>query len=254
MIYGQISNVLGFILLVVLLTILKLRGVQFSQFIDITSLIVVLGGTLIAGLFSYKFSTINALKLHVQEILKKRIDIKTDIDDLIGVLRTLQKGDLLEAEKVVNNVKSSFLRFGLNLYLDNSSSEELVKLMNWKIKQTEQAGHNLANVLYTMSNYAPAFGLLGTLMGLIGMLSDLGTRDLGLIGTKMALALITTFYGILFSNLVFRPVAIKIEQRTLEKVRQMTILYEGLLLARRGSSPYMIQEHLKDTISKVLHE
>lgn len=247
---NQVNNIFGFVLLICLLIALKLLGIQYSKFLDASSLLVVLGGTLIASLFSYKFSTLNALKLYINEVIKKRIDIHTDVNELCETLKLLKKEDVSEVEKVVGNVKSSFLRFGLSLYLDNSNQEELMKLMNWKIKQTEQAGFNMANIFYTMSNYAPAFGLLGTLIGLIGMLSDLGSKDLALIGSKMALALVTTFYGILFSNLVFRPVAIKLEQRTLDKVKQMTILYEGILLARRGSSPYMIQEHLKDTISK----
>ena len=248
------ANILGLLSLSAILIILKVRGIQYSMFVDVTSLLVVLGGTLTASLFSYRFSIWKATQVYISEVISKKIDIQYDVKELVEALKHLKKGDVAESEKIVNAVKSSFLRFGLNLYLDNSSQEEIVKLMNWKIKQTEQAGYNMANVFYTMSNYAPAFGLLGTLMGLIGMLTDLGSRDLGLIGSKMALALITTFYGILFSNLVFRPIAIKLDQRTLQKVKQMTILYEGLLLARTGSSPYMIEAHIQDTLHKASHD
>ena len=87
-----------------------------------------------------------------------------------------------------------------------------------------------AHLFHSMANYAPAFGMLGTLLGLLGMLSGLGSGDLSQIGAQMALALVTTFYGILLANLVFRPCAVQLERRTEHQVYVMKVLAEAVIL------------------------
>src|SRR5690625_4168462 len=101
-----------------------------------------------------------------------------------------------------------------------------------------------------MASYAPAFGMIGTLIGLVNLMFMLGDGDITAIGQQMAFALITTFYGILLANLVFKPVAVKLERRTEQRVVLMNMVMQGVAMMAQKRSPAMMQETLRSFMAK----
>merc|ERR1712098_693853 len=101
-------------------------------------------------------------------------------------------------------------------------------MLRWRIARLKAREHAEAQIFRTMATYAPAFGMIGTLVGLVNMLEVMDAGDLEVIGPRMAVALLTTFYGILLANLVFKPIAVKLERRTEERLITMNIVLEGI--------------------------
>ena len=101
-----------------------------------------------------------------------------------------------------------------------------------------------AHIFHTMARFAPAFGMVGTLVGLIGMLVNMGKGNLADMGQNMAVALVTTFYGLILTNLVFRPIAVQIERRMEESLRLMTMVMEGVLMIHQKWHPYKVEDYL----------
>ena len=107
-----------------------------------------------------------------------------------------------------------------------------------------------AAIFRTMASYAPAFGMVGTLLGLINLMDLVGAGDLGAIGRQLAVALMTTFYGVLLANLVFKPIALKLERRTEERLVLMNMVLEGISMMCAGRSPSMMRETLKAFVAQ----
>ena len=101
-----------------------------------------------------------------------------------------------------------------------------------------------------MASYAPAFGMLGTLLGLINLMDLVGAGDMKAIGSQLAIALITTFYGVLAANLIFKPIAVKLERRTEERLIVMNMVLEGISLMCAGRSPSLMRETLRAFVAR----
>jgi chemotaxis protein MotA len=114
--------------------------------------------------------------------------------------------------------------------------------------------HAEAQLFRTMAGFAPAFGMLGTLVGLVNLLFLLGDGDITAIGRQMALALMTTFYGVLLANLVFKPIAVKLERRTEQRLILMNTLMQGIAMMSQKRSPALMRETLKAFIEDIRDE
>jgi chemotaxis protein MotA len=122
-------------------------------------------------------------------------------------------------------------------------------MLRWRIARLKAREHAEAQIFRTMATYAPAFGMIGTLVGLVNMLEVMDSGNLDVIGPRMAVALLTTFYGILLANLVFKPVAVKLERRTEERLITMNMVLEGISLITKRRLPSFIEETLNSFIA-----
>src|SRR3546814_5112026 len=111
-----------------------------------------------------------------------------------------------------------------------------------------------ARFFRTLAALAPGFGLLGTLAGMVAMLRELGTGDIARVGSGMAVAMLATLYGVVLSNLIFKPIAIKIEQRTQRRVATLNILLEGIMLVSLGRSPTVVTDAMQAFINETRDE
>lgn len=118
--------------------------------------------------------------------------------------------------------------------------EDMMMVMNWRIEKDSEREMVHARLFRTLAACSPAFGLLGTIVGMVGMLRSLGTGDIAQIGVGMGVAMLATFYGLVLSNMIFKPIAIKLEQMTRRRVVAQNILLEGIALTHLGRSPAMI--------------
>ena len=129
--------------------------------------------------------------------------------------------------------------------IDNTPADEIVNILQWRIKRLREQERAEAQIFHTMSVYAPAFGMFGTLVGMVNMLYTVNGPDLLNVGHNMAVALMTTLYGLVLSNLIFKPIAIKLERRTEKRAMIMRMIVEGTIMLAGNRSPVFIRETLK---------
>lgn len=232
--------------LMLVMGMLVLSPGSVGNFFSLPGLIVVLGGTLAATLVSRPADEVRKLLYSLPQLF--RAEERTIDRDIAQLLRFAQRHRFSSprtAESALSEISNPFISAGLRQVVEGCSLEDLTKSLQWRIagERTKESGQT--QILYTMAALAPAFGMLGTLFGLVHMLSGIGDAGLNEIGGAMAFAMITTVYGIIASNLVFKPLAIKMERRTSQRLMQMTSLMEGVLQIHQKRHPMLIKESLE---------
>lgn len=212
-------------------------------FIDIPSLMIVAGGTIAATLINYPLSEfLKVMGLFSKVFMSKTSDPMKIIDQMVDLGNVAKKEGLLSLEKSLKETKDEFLKKALQMTVDGLPTD----IMEVQLKQ--EISVNIRNhkvgweIMGAMGAFSPAFGMVGTLIGLIQMLADLS--DPSSIGPKMAVAMITTFYGSLFANLFFLPMAGKLQRRSAIETQEKTLLYEGVMGIRNGENPKIMRDRL----------
>ena len=250
---STVIGMLGGIALLVVSVIATAKDA--SVFINLPGLLIVLGGTLAATLMSFPLKEVlRVFKVFVIVLRNERLYEKGDIDEIVGIAQLLYQNKVLQAEDVIVNLRNPFLRTGLQLVVDGVPVEDILNLLQWRITRLKAREHAEAQVYRVMGGYAPAFGMVGTLLGLVNMLYDMGGDNFDNIGVNMAVALITTFYGIVLANLIFKPIAVKLERRTEQRVALLSMVMEGVVLISEKRTPSFIRETLLSFIAQYKDE
>ena len=169
------------------------------------------------------------------------------ISKMVGYAERARREGMLALEEDSENETDDFLRKGLRLAVDGTDPQLLEKILETDVEQIENRHSEGAKILSTGGTFAPAFGMIGTLIGLVNMLSNL--EDPTQIGAGMATALITTFYGAVLANAVFLPLAGKLETRSKEEMVIKNMVIEGIMAIQSGDSPRIVEEKLKSFLS-----
>ncbi|ART63250.1 chemotaxis protein MotA [Kushneria marisflavi] len=253
---GNPSTVIGIVVSMLLLIVVVLFTAQSPlSFFNLAGLLIVLTGTLAATMISYPMREIRRVVALVGSIFRREPDfIREDIDELVALAREWMHGDARAVERALENTRNPFLRTGISLVIDNVREEEILDLLRWRITRLRARELAEAQIFRTMATYAPAFGMLGTLVGLINMLEVIQNGDLAVIGPRMGVALLSTFYGILLANLLFRPIAVKLERRTEDRLIAMNMVLEGVSMISRRRLPSFIEATLNSFISEAHDE
>ncbi|RUO36049.1 chemotaxis protein MotA [Aliidiomarina shirensis] len=225
------------------------------SFVNIPGLAVVLGGTFAATLLAYPLrEVVNVFKVLWIVLRNERLYAQDDQKELVNVARQLVQGNLIKVEDQLEQVKNPFLRTGLELLINNTPHQDMSELLEWRIVKMKIREKAEAQIYRTMAMFAPAFGMLGTLVGLVNMLQGMGESNMAQIGSDMAFALLTTLYGVALANLFFKPIAIKFERRTERRVQLMNMIREGVMLIAKGRNPSYIREYLSTFFAHVEDE
>lgn len=219
-------------------------GETAAYYWDPGSIVIVLGGTLAATILSYRTGQFWTGLRSLGTLFRDEPPLEPDVQQLVQVVRLSGQHKVKDAEEAIARIDNPFLRLGLQLALDHTPVEEIQHMMSFRIDKLIERETADSRVFRTMAEFAPAFGMFGTLVGLVGMLSELGSGDLLSIGQNMAVALVTTVYGVILSNLVFKPIANKLEQRMLLRVAMLNVLLDGILLMRLGRNAGTIEDAL----------
>ncbi len=236
------STLIGIVASIGLLAVVMLFAAKEpALFIDLPSLGIVLVGTLAATFISYPLREVTRVFGLIWTVMRnERLYTRQDLDELVQISRLWISGDLPAVEKAVEQVSNPFLRTGVQLVIDNTPEEDILELLQWRIARLRARENAEAQLFRAMSNYAPAFGMIGTLVGLINLMFMLGSGNMDLIGRSLAVALMTTFYGVLLANLILKPVAVKLERRTEQRVALMNLVTQGIsMMCNRRSPAYM---------------
>jgi len=235
-IIGVISGV-GFTVACILL------GSSLMLFWNMPSVMIVFGGTIAAAMIAYPLKEFLGVFKTVVKVFMFKIEKPEDlIKTLVEISNKARKGGLLSIEADINSTEDPYLKTALQMTVDGVKTSDIAAVMQKKMELTSRE-HKLGySVLSSMGAYAPAFGMVGTLIGLVQMLANLD--DPSSIGPKMAVAMITTFYGALLANLFFIPMSDKLKLRSEEEIMNMTLLYEGVVSIREGEHPRLMEDKL----------
>ncbi|MDL2207630.1 MotA/TolQ/ExbB proton channel family protein [Desulfovibrio sp. OttesenSCG-928-M16] len=239
----DLATILGMVVSFGLIIAALMAGGDVLLFVDVPSLMIVFGGTIGATLTHYPLGTV----LTVGKVIRKTLVSKNPspqaiIDQFMDLANRARREGILALESVVNGLDDAYLKKGLQLTVDGLEPEAIQSIMETEIGNTEgrhETGIELAGAL---AAYAPALGMIGTVIGLVQMLKTMD--DPSSIGPAMAVALITTFYGAVLSNLVFLPIVGKLKHRSKEEILIMEMQMEGVLGISRGENPRIIMEKL----------
>lgn len=249
----DIATLAGFLLGITFLIIGILINGTLGTYHDSASIMIVLGGTLAATLISFplpKFiETIKSVK-HVFTGKEYRPgDVIEKIIDLANIAR---KEGLLALEEAAFQLDDDFLKKGILLIVDGTDPELVRSILETELSFIEDR-HKVGQSLFeTMGSLSPAFGMIGTLIGLINMLKKLD--DSASIGPNMSVALITTFYGAVMAYLFFIPIAKKLNLRSREEIHIKEVLVEGMLSIQAGENPRIIEEKLVAFLSPKIRQ
>ncbi|OGS19107.1 MAG: hypothetical protein A2219_01540 [Elusimicrobia bacterium RIFOXYA2_FULL_50_26] len=243
----DIATISGIIVFLgfVISSILIAEGIGgFAPFINLEAFMMVIGGTFCALLVNYPLSQV----LGVRKVLRKALfSVGEDTTEIVGTFVEFTKkartDGILSLESSVKNVKNDFMKRGVQLVVDGFDSEFIRNMLETEIgfiRERHKVGQEIFNSLGT---YAPAFGIIGTVLGMVLLLR--GIDDVAEVPKKMALALAAAFYGLSAGYLLFYPMAGKLRRRSEEELLVKEIIIRGVLLLQSGVSPTIMESNLK---------
>lgn len=214
-----------------------------ASLIDPASLLVVFGGTIGATVLSYPLARV--LKVHtviMKVLFAKAQDPTLVITDLVRFAEIARREGILALENHVEDMKDPFIVRGVKMAVDGTDPELIQQIMDTELEALMDRHTQGKQILDTIGKYAPAFGMIGTLLGLIFMLSNMD--DPSKIGPGMAVALITTLYGAIIANVVVGPVADRLAARDAEEILIKTIIAAGVMAIQSGDNPRVVESKL----------
>ncbi len=227
---------------------------NLTNFIDIPSVFIVLGGTLSAVIASYPASTLKQIPKHIKILLSgSKYDPMEYIDLLVEFSQVARKNGLLTLEEMANKQTDPFFKQSIMLIVDATDPEKVKSMLNNDLEYLAERHSDSVGIYEKASSFAPAFGMIGTLIGLVNMLKNMnldGSTGASSLGSDMSVALITTFYGCILANLVFSPIAKKLSIRNDEEYLCKQIIIEGVLSIQSGENPKFMKEKLISYLSQ----
>jgi chemotaxis protein MotA len=247
----DIASLIGLVLGVVMIVfgIISSGGMSaFKYFVDLPSIIITLGGSISGTLASNKMSDfINGLKAFTLSIKEEVRDPAETIRSIIELSNIGRKEGLLALEEAANNIDDEFMKKGIMLVVDGTDPELVRAIMETEVVCLEERHKKVISFWEKWAELGPAWGMIGTLVGLVIMLYNM--EDASSIGPAMATALLTTLYGSVIANWLCNPTATKLKVNNDLEVTLKNITIEGLLSIQAGENPRVIEEKLKSFLA-----
>ncbi len=220
---------------------------QIGNFYDFSSVLIVLGCTLAVIVSSFPGKMLRSVPKHFKIMFNtKRFDPMYYIDQLVELAQIARKNGLLSLEEKANDQEDPFFRQAIMLIVDANDPDKVRGILENDIDCMSSRHEDVAAMYDRASSVAPAFGMLGTLVGLINMLKNMNLEDGGSssIGADMGTALITTLYGVVLAHMIFTPIASNLRVRDAEEVLCKMIIVEGIMSIQSGENPKFLREKL----------
>lgn len=237
----DLATVSGLVLATIAIIGSILYGSPLTIFIDVPSIAVVGGGLVASTLIKWPIEAVKmSLTVFLKSIFYSASDPKAMIEEIQKLAETARRESVFALEKVP--VEDKFLKKAVTLAADNRPPEVITSILSLEIAAMEERHAKGAEIFEGMGADGPAFGMIGTLIGLVQMLQNMS--DPSAIGPAMAVALLTTFYGSVVANVFTIPVASKLKQRSKQESTKMNIIVAGVLGIVAGENPRVIREKL----------
>ncbi len=249
----DLSTVLGIGAAFGLMLLAILQGGSLALFINIPSVLIVVGGTFGNTLVHYSFGDVfDALNVAKKTFLHKEMSINNLITQLMEFANKARKEGILALQGAMEKVEDDFLKKAMQMAVDGQEPETLRSMLNTEIEYIQVRHEKGAEIFNSIAAYAPAMGMIGTLIGLVQMLQTMS--DPASIGPAMAVALLTTFYGAVIANVVCAPMAGKLKNRSASEVLIKTLIIEGMQSILSGENPRIMEQKLHAFIAPKLRE
>lgn len=223
-------------------------GNSFGPLIGPSSLVLVLVGTLGASLMGFQMPDLKKLPKISKVVLSGKVEDPAQVVDIFGEFADLTRREgTLALESRLTGVDDAFMKAGLQLVVDGIDGDQVREILETEIDSLDERHRLGISFFKTLGAYAPTFGMMGTVIGLINMLGNL--EDPAQLGIGMSLALLTTLYGVLFANLVFLPFAAKLQRLHDLEIEVRVLALEGVLAVREGISSRILVERLEARLS-----
>lgn len=230
-----------------------MMGGPLTIFIDIPSVLIVFGGTIGCTLIHYPFKEIaSAVAVGKKTIFVQEMAINALITQLMEYANKARKEGILALQGAMEAVQDDFLKKAMQMAVDGQEPATLRDMLNTEIEYIQMRHEQGAAIFSTLAAYAPAMGMIGTLIGLVQMLQNMS--DPSAIGPAMAVALITTFYGAIIANVVCLPISGKLKGRSTSEVLVKTLIIEGMQSILSGENPRIMEQKLHAFIAPKLRE
>lgn len=236
----DIASIIAFVggLGVVLLGVVTSGG-SIGGIIDIPSVFVTVGGSFFALFFCGTIKeVIGTLKAMGRVFKTFSYGEKTLIQNMVALSEKARREGILALEEGLDDLDDAFMKSGLRMVVDGTDGNVIRAILENEMSQTEARHMVYINLLNAWAGYAPGFGMLGTVLGLIGMLRNL--EDKSSLGPNMAVALITTLYGSMLANWLFGPMAMKLVSQNAEEMKAKEMVLEGVLSIQAGDNPRIL--------------
>lgn len=213
-------------------------------FIDIPSVVITLLGSFSALLMSFPMEVVRTIPKATLKLMEKpSVDYSNLIEEIIALNKKTKTDGILSLESEIEELENDLLRRGLRMVVDGESYEKIEEFMELETDMLYERHKEKQLFFDKWAEYAPAFGMIGTLVGLVAMLGDL--QDPSLIGSGMATALLTTLYGSILANLIFTPIAQNLAGQTKKEMKTCDLITEAVLGFQAGDNPRTLEEKLK---------
>lgn len=249
----DVATVIGLVSGVVLMIVAVLMGGDAGAFFSLPSIVIVLGGTMASTLINYPLAEVLSVMATVKNaFIHKSVPPEELIARLVRYAGEARREGVLSLEAETRTTEDEFMRRGLQMAVDGASPDLIKEILLTDLAFTEERHMSGQSILLAMGNFAPAYGMIGTLVGLVHMFMTL--NDPARIGHGMAVAILTTLYGVLLANMVFLPAAGKLRVRTNNEMLAREIIIEGILSIQSGESPYVVAQKLKAFVAPAARE
>jgi chemotaxis protein MotA len=219
-----------------------LTGGSALVFVNVPSILIVLGGTVLVVMIKFSMGQFfGAFKVALTAFIHKSADPEELIEKIVELANVARKEGMLALEN--QEIDNEFLDQGVKMLIDGNSREVVNTVLSKDMQQTIQRHTWGAKVFSATADVAPAMGMIGTLIGLVQMLSNMS--DPKSIGPAMAVALLTTLYGAIIANMVAMPIADKLTLRKTDELRIRSMCIDGVLAIQEGQNPRIIESMLK---------
>ncbi len=239
----DIATVLGIISAFGLVLIAIFVGGGIKLFINLPSLMIVVGGTMGATMVNYPLKEVIGVLQVVKNVFFKKAMLGRDIIKVfIEFSSKARREGILSLESDIKKVGEDFIKKGVALAIDGLEPQSIREILETEITFIQDRHRKGAEIFTTMGTFFPALGMVGTLIGLVQMLQSM--NDPSTIGPAMAVALLTTFYGAIIANIVCLPMAGKLRTRSGEEVLIKEMIIEGIICLSNGENPRILEQKL----------
>ena len=241
----DISTILGVSFgALIMLAAIWIGGALFSIFIDYPSVLCVFGGATCAVMICYPMRAMALLPFSfMKTVLVKTPDLGKTIEQLVMLAEIARRDGLLALEAKMEDVSDKFIKLGVQMAIDGTKPDVIEDVLNTEISAISSRHSLCKGVMDQLGKYAPAFGMIGTLLGLVMMLNNMS--DPSAIGGGMAVALLTTLYGAVLSNLFCLPMSEKLAFYNREEIQSLELIVKGVMAIQSGENPRVIEQKLQ---------
>lgn len=228
-------------------------GGTIAMFMDLPSVIITVGGTIASMLVAFSLGKLAKLPTFFRiAIFPPSYNLKEIIITLVSFSEKARREGLLALEDDLEDLDDKFTRKGLQLVVDGTDPELVKNIMENEIEQMAARHDDNKRVFDDAAGYSPAFGMIGTLMGLVMMLVNLSDRSA--VGPYLAVAILTTFYGAVLCYLVFTPMGTRLDMMTGQEILTKAIILMGILSIQSGDNPRIVKDKLVSFLPESVRE